>query len=108
LGIDFFYELGVSRSFKNGWFVNAGYFFSGNSVPARNFNPVVPDTDLHIGSLGFGHKGPRWRYAMSFQIITGPSRRVRNSQSTSLVGASADGDYRWFNPALNVSVGYRF
>ncbi len=104
----FLYEFGVSRYFDCGAFVSAGYFYSENSTSEKNFNPILPDTDLHVGSLGFGYKGEHWRWALSGQIITGPSRTVDSSKSTSAVGESANGKYKWFNQAVNVSVGYHF
>jgi long-chain fatty acid transport protein len=102
------YELGVTRQLGNGWFVSGGYFYSQNSTPERNFNPTIPDTNLHVGSLGFGRRGQHWHWALSTQIIAGPAREVRNSQSTSLVGETANGTYKWFNQAVNASVGYIF
>jgi long-chain fatty acid transport protein len=104
----FLYELGVSRYFDNGYFVSAGYFFSENSTSEKNFNPILPDTDLHVGSLGFGYKGEHWRWALSGQIITGPARTVDSSQSTSAIGQSANGKYKWFNQSVNFSVAYLF
>ena len=104
----FLYEVGVTRYLNNGYFVSAGYFFSENSTSERNFTPIVPDTDLHVGSVGVGFRGAHWRWALSFQLITGPTRTVEGSTSTSILGESADGDYQWFNQALNFSVGYHF
>lgn len=104
----FLYELGVTRKLDRGYFISAGYFFSENSTSEQNFSPLVPDTDLHVGSLGFGRKGRRWDWAVSGQIITGPSRRVASAQSTSLAGETANGRYQWFNQALNLSVAYKF
>lgn len=104
----FMYELGVTRYLNNGYFVSGGYFFAENASPDKNFNPSVPDTDQHVFSLGLGHKGKRWDWALAYQLITGPWRTVSNSQSTSLIGQSADGRYKFFNNAVNVSVGYHF
>lgn len=104
----FLYELGATRYFDCGMFVSAGYFYSQNSTSERNFNPIVPDTDLHVGSVGFGWKGEHWRWALSGQIITGPTRTVDSSKSTSAIGQSANGKYHWFNQAVNISVGYHF
>lgn len=102
------YEAGVTRYFENRYFMAAGYFFSENSVPDRNFNPAVPDTDQHSFSVGVGRKGERWNWALTYQLLTGPWRKVENSRSTSLVGESADGRYRFLNNAVNVSVTRRF
>jgi long-chain fatty acid transport protein len=100
--------LGGTRFFDNGWFVSAGYFFSQNSTSDKNFNPIVPDTDLHVGSVGFGRKCRHWSFALAAQIITGGWRTVSGSQSPSLVGETADGKYKWFNQSVNFSVGYHF
>jgi long-chain fatty acid transport protein len=103
----FLYEVGVSRYFENGYFVSAGYFYSENSTSEKNFNPIVPDTDLHVGSLGFGYKGEHWRWALTGQLITGAPRTV-DSSTPSAAGQSANGKYQWFNQAVNVSVAYNF
>ena len=103
----FLYQLGVTRYLSGGYFVSAGYFFSENSTSERDFNPTVPDTDLHTGSLGVGYKGEKWRWAVASQLITGPKREVNNS-TPSLAGQSADGKYQFFIPALILTVGYHF
>ena len=104
----FMYGAGVTRYLKDGYFASAGYFYSENSVPERNFNPAVPDTIQHSFSLGAGRKGERWSWAAAYQMLTGPWRTVQDSLSPSLLRESADGRYKFFNHALNVSVGYRF
>ena len=104
----FLYNLGISYYLDNGYWLGCGYFFSENSTSERNFSPLIPDTDLHVGSVGFGGTGKRWSWAVSGQLITGAPRRVRNSVSTSLIGETQNGDYQWFNQAINFSVGYRF
>ena len=37
-----------------------GFFYSENSSPKQDFNPIIPDTDLYLGSAGFGYKGKHW------------------------------------------------
>jgi long-chain fatty acid transport protein len=100
--------LGGTRSFDNGWFVSAGYFFSENSTSESHFTPLVPDTNLHVGSAGFGYNGKRWSFALSGQIITGPWRVVEGTTPSPVSGQTADGKYKWFNQAVNFSMGYRF
>jgi long-chain fatty acid transport protein len=104
----FLYEFGASHYFDSGWYLAAGYFFSENSTSELDFTPLLPDTDLHVGSLGFGYRGERWRFGLSGQLITGPARTVQDSRSASLVGESADGEYQWLNWAVNASAGYHF
>ena len=43
----------------------------------------------------------RWSWAVSGQIIAGPSRQISN-------GNAADGTYQFFNQAVNCSFAYRF
>ena len=103
-----FYELGVTRYLNEKWSVSAGYFFSTQSTSERDFNPIVPDTDLHVGSLGLSYKGEKWRCAIAGQIITSSVREVKSSLSNPFTGQSANGRYQLFVPTVSVSVGYRF
>jgi long-chain fatty acid transport protein len=104
----YFYEIGATRYFKHGWFVSAGYFYSTQTTSAQDYTPAVPDTGLHVGSLGFGHKGEHWNWALAGQIITGPARTIGNSQADPFTGQTANGSYQLFVPTLTVSAGYHF
>ena len=92
---------GVSRYLDNHYWVAAGYFFSQNSTSDRDFTPLLPDTDLHVGSIGIGRRGEHWSWAVSGQVISGPPRRISN-------GNAADGTYQFLNGAINFSLAYRF
>jgi len=100
----FMYEVGATRTLPKGYFVSAGYFFSENSSPDRNFTPLIPDSDLHLGSLGFGHKGKRWDWALAYQFGYNPSRQVANDQTYPL----ANGTYHFLNHAFNLSATLKF
>lgn len=102
------YEIGVTRYFENGWFVSAGYFYSTDTTSEKYYTPAVPDTNLHVGSVGFGFKGEHWRWALAAQIITGPARDINNSQPNPFTGQTADGSYQLLVPTLSASVGYQF
>ena len=99
----FFYEFGVTRQLGKGYFASVGYFFSEASTPDKNYTPLVPDTDLHVGSLGFGYKGPRWTWALAGQIIGGGYRNV-----TGAADPTVNGKYKLFTPTVSFSVGYHF
>lgn len=96
------YEFGVTRKFDNGWFASAGYFYCSETARDEYFTPAVPDTVLHIGSVGFGRQGERWNWAVAAQIMTGPERNISGSPN------SPDGSYQLFIPTVSFSVGYRF
>jgi long-chain fatty acid transport protein len=103
----FLYEWGATRYFTRGWRASAGYIYSENSVPDASFNPLLPDSDRHIFSVGVGrtYKHANWDFA--YQFAYGPSRSVSGSPR-SPVGESADGQYRFYSHALSFSIGYNF
>lgn len=101
----FMYEFGVTRSFDNGYYLSAGYFYSPASTSTQFFTPLLPDTDLHVGSLGGGYKGHHWDWAVAFQLIAGGWRSVTVEPS---ISSSVNGKYRLFTPTLSFSVGYHF
>lgn len=102
------YQFGASYYFQNGLTLSAGYFFSENSIPDENYFPAIPDTDLHVMSCGLSYRYKNWKYSLAYQYVTGPWNQVRDSSTTSLVGETVDGDYRYDNHALSVSIGYQF
>ena len=101
----FMYEFGVTRYFDNGYYLSAGYFYSQASTPTAYFTPMVPDTNLHVGSLGGGYKGKTWSWALALQIIGGGWRNITADPS---VNQSVNGQYKLFTPTLSFTVGYHF
>ena len=97
----FFYEFGATRRFGDGFALSAGYIFSENSVPDATFNPVVPDSDRHIFSIGIGRKQNHLNWDAAYQFAFGPSRDVNN-------GTTANGSYQFMSHALIFSIGYQF
>ncbi len=97
----FFYEFGVTKKFDYGLHVNAGYIYSENSVPNESFNPIVPDSDRHIFSVGVGQKLDHFNWQVAYQYACGPSRNIEQ-------GTAADGNYRFDSHAVSVSFGYSF
>lgn len=103
-----FYEIGVTRSFDNGWYASMGYFYSSDTASEKDFTPAIPDTNLHVGSVGLGRKGERWNWAMAFQLITGPARSVRTSPPNPFTAESANGTYQLFVPTISFAVARHF
>ena len=101
----FFYEFGVTRYFDKGWHDSGGYIFSENSVPNATFNPIVPDSDRHIWSLGIGRRYKKFSWDATYQFAWGPSRTVSNATFPALL---ANGNYEYTSHALSLSAGYRF
>jgi len=103
----FIYRLGATRQLGNGYWVSAGYSFSENSVPDQTLTPLNADSDLHIGSIGVGHRGEEWSWAVAYHFAYNGGRTVTGN-TPSLAGESADGTYETLNQAVNVSCQYKF
>ena len=64
---------------------------------------MLPDTDLHVGSLGIGYHGEHWSFALAGQYIAGGFRKVDNA-----VDPTVNGRYRTITPSISFSIGYHF
>lgn len=99
------YEFGVTRQLGKGYFASTGYIYSQNSSPNQHFNPFDPDSNLQLGSVGFGHHGQRWDWAVAYHFAYGTRDVVGNE---SLTPQNADGHYHTFNNAFNLAVTLKF
>ena len=96
----FTYEFGVTRYFGT-YHVSAGYMYAENSVPNESFNPLIPDSDHHVFSVGFGRKLEHWNWDVAYQFTYGPARTISQ-------GTLADGEYKFESHAVTLSLGYAF
>jgi long-chain fatty acid transport protein len=103
-----FFEFGVTRNLDDGWFVSAGYFYSSETAPSSTYTPAIPDTALHVGSLGVGHQTDKWRWVVAGQLIAGGKRNITDSQTSPFTGESANGKYQLIVPTLSVSLSRKF
>ncbi len=99
-------DFGVTRYLGDGWRVSGGYMYSMNSVPSASFNPLVPDSDRHIFSVGVGKKYKKFSWDAAYQLAWGPSRSI--SGDTFPGDGSANGSYEFFSNALTINFGYHF
>ncbi len=99
----FMYEFGVTRQLGKGYWASVGYFYSENSSPDKNFTPIIPDSNLNLGGIGFGYKGKRWDWAAAYQFGYCGGRTVSGN-----VHPEVDGTYKAFNNAFNLSATFKF
>jgi long-chain fatty acid transport protein len=98
-------DFGVTRYLGSDWRISGGYMYSMNSVPNANFNPLVPDSDRHIFSLGVGKRCGRFSWDAAYQLAWGPSRSVEGDATDF---GTADGKYEFLSHALTLNFGYHF
>lgn len=87
----FIIAAGVTRTWDNGWWVGGGYWFAEKTTPDANFNPRLPDVDLHVVSLGTGYRTECWAAELTYQYGYGEPRQITGSAPAFPSGASADG-----------------
>jgi long-chain fatty acid transport protein len=97
----FIYSFGITKSFPDGWSVSGGYIYSENSVPNQSFNPIVPDSNRHIWSVGLGRRGEHFNFDVAYQYAWGPERHISN-------GTLANGNYEFQSHALTFTLGWDF
>jgi long-chain fatty acid transport protein len=102
------WEFGVTRKLPHGYFVSAGYIYSENSSPNSNYDPLIPDENLHLFSLGVGHKGERFGWTVAYTLALQPKRDVQNDSNEGGPGSSVNGIYRSVNNVINGSVSVKF
>jgi long-chain fatty acid transport protein len=103
------YQFGATRKLGRGYAVSGGYFFSENSSPDRNFTPLVPDSDLHLGSLGMSYRGVRWNWSIAYHFGYNSGREVSGSGfSATAPTETADGTYRSLNHGFNLAAAFKF
>lgn len=100
----FMYEFGVTRKLPKDFFVSVGYFYSENSSPDQDYNPIIPDSALHLGSIGVGQKRARWEWTIAYHFGYNPGHEVTGATTF----PDANGTYRILNHAINIAAGFKF
>lgn len=95
------FEFGATRYFGENWRVSGGYIYSMNSTPDEHFNPVVPDSDRHILSVGIGQTYKHISWDVTYQFAYGPDRTITDEPGI-------NGTYRFVSHALSASLGFHF
>jgi long-chain fatty acid transport protein len=99
----FIYDFGITRQLGEHYWASVGYIYAENSSPSANFNPLIPDANLQLGSVGFGYRGEHWNFALAYHFGYNGGRTISNDANV-----SADGTYKTFNNAINASMTYKF
>lgn len=101
------YEFGVTYNFDKAWYASVGYEWSESSSPDAGFNPLIPDANLHLGSIGLGRHGKRWDFSLAYHFGFNSGWNVSGSP-VSAAGQSADGKYEVLNHAIDAAATFKF
>src|SRR5262249_38701849 len=100
-------ELGTQYQANTNLFLRGDWYWSQNSIPEKNFSPIVADSDRVGVSLGLGYKIKNWSFDIAYQFNLSMDRDVKNKVGNSL-GQSVDGEYESYSQGAAVSIVYRF
>jgi long-chain fatty acid transport protein len=99
----FAFNVGGKYRINNMAAITAGYLYGKNPIPDSNFEPAIPDSDVHLFCLGaeaqFGNFGIALAYAYQLQ--------EEREKSTNHYGAIANGKYDTHIHILGLSLNYR-
>jgi len=101
--------VGAGTNFKlnNAWQFRGGYAYYERTTPTQTFVPDVPDSAVHLVTLGFSRSWERLVFDFAFNGFFYADRNVTNTVGNN-VGASINGTYTNFTPAISMSLTYKF
>jgi long-chain fatty acid transport protein len=96
--------------------LNAGYLYGENAVPDATFEPLIPDTDAHLFTVGVDWTSGPWTVSGALGYETHDDRDKNNGRAdpvgTTLAGgvpqSTANGNYEADIYLVGFSLGYRF
>lgn len=103
------YNIGLQYKVVPQFTLNAGYLYGENAVPDSTFEPLIPDTDAHLYTVGADWVSGSWSISGAFGYETHEKRDKANTLGDPLTGIPvANGSYETDIYLVGVSVGYRF
>ena len=109
------YNIGGQYQVSPSIALNAGYLYGKNAVPSSTFEPLVPDTDAHLFTLGAEWSHENWTLSGAFGYEYHQDRKKTNSLGdplgSTLAGvptATANGNYQADLYLTSLSLTYRF
>lgn len=109
------YNIGGQYQLNETMALNAGYLYGQNAVPGSTFEPLIPDSDVHLFTIGTDLTCDAWTVSAAFGYEYHDTRTKNNAIGDPLgsrvagrpVG-TANGDYDTDIYLLALSVGYKF
>jgi long-chain fatty acid transport protein len=109
------YNIGGQYRLNETVALNAGYLYGENAVPSDTFEPVIPDTDAHLFTVGTDLTFGSWTASAAIGLEHHEDRDKNNSVGDPLgsliagqpVG-TANGKYQTEIYLVALSVGYKF
>ncbi len=104
------YNIGGNYRLNEKMAINFGYLYGENAVPDSTFEPIIPDSDVHLFTIGTDLSCGQWTLSGAFGYEYHDSRRKTNLVGDPLgtPGYEATGDYEADIYLVGLSLGYKF
>lgn len=109
------YNIGANYQFSDTLALNCGYLFGENAVPNETFEPIIPDSDVHLFTVGADIKKAAWTISAAFGYEYHEERTKQNaigdplgSQAAGFPVGTANGDYNTDIYLFGLSLAYAF
>lgn len=115
------YNLGGQYQLNDDLAINFGYLYGKNAVPDATFEPVIPDTDVHLVTVGAEREFGPWTLSGALAYEYHASRNKQNDLGDPLGSAvastvadhpvavnTANGKYDSDIYLIGISLGYKF
>lgn len=109
------YNIGGQFNINETWTLNAGYLYGENAVPSSTFEPLVPDSDAHLLTVGVDWISAPWHISVAFGYEFHQQRNKSNALGdplgSILAGTpvdTANGEYDSNIYLMGMSLGYQF
>lgn len=103
----FIFAIGGEYLVNEQWAVRAGYGYVQETVPESTFNPNLPDSSVHMITLGLGYTIDRLTVDLAYQLGLFEERDIDNNIGAAL-GTTVDGTYDSLSHNIGITLGYKF
>jgi long-chain fatty acid transport protein len=105
------YNIGANYKLNDSIALNCGYLYGQDAVPNKTFEPIIPDSDAHLFTVGTDLKKDAWTLSAAFGYEYHEERTKNNSVGDPITGLpqyTANGDYNTDIYLFALSLGYAF
>ena len=104
------YNIGANYRLSEKVALNFGYLYGENAIPNKTFEPIIPDTDAHLFTIGTDLTCEGWTLSAAFGYEYHDSRTKNNLVGDPLAAPSGDanGEYDSDVYLVGISLGYQF
>ncbi len=109
------YNIGANYKLNDNLALNCGYLYGENAVPNETFEPIIPDSDAHLFTIGTDLKKDAWTFSAAFGYEYHEERTKNNdvgdplgSLAAGFPVGTANGDYNTDIYLFALSMGYAF